>query len=199
MSDLVSTSPAAPGNFKIEEEKMSRVGLRPIEIPSGVKVQVEDDKVTVEAKGKTLEFTVPGGFKAEVSDNKLIVTRPSDNRTDRALHGTTRSLIQNMVTGVSTGFEKKLRIQGVGYKAQMKGKSLVLDIGFSHSVTYDPLEDITIETPSATEILIKGADKQKVGEVAAEIRDYYPPEPYKGKGIRYEGEYVRQKQGKSIA
>jgi large subunit ribosomal protein L6 len=178
---------------------MSRVGRKPIDIPSGIKVQIEGSKVKVEGKGKTLEYTIPVGFKVELKDNKLEIIRPSDSREHRALHGTARSLVNNMVIGLTKGFEKKLQIQGVGYKAQMKGKTLVLDIGFSHSVNYAPSGDVTIETPSPTEIVVKGVDKQQVGETAAEIRDFYPPEPYKGKGIRYEGEYVRQKQGKSIA
>jgi len=178
---------------------MSRVGRRPIDIPDGIKVEIEGRKVKVEAKGKALEHIFPVDFTVEVKDNKILVERPTDSRMHRALHGTTRSLIQNMVKGLKDGFEKKLKIVGVGYKAQLKGKSLVLDIGFSHSVNYTPPEEVTIETPSVTEIVVKGTDKQKVGEVAAEIRDYYPPEPYKGKGIRYDGEYVRQKQGKSIA
>jgi large subunit ribosomal protein L6 len=177
---------------------MSRVGKRPIEIPGGIKVSVEGKKVKIEAKGKVLEHTIPDGFSAEVKDNTLVVTRPSDARRYKELHGTTRSLLQNMITGLDKGFEKKLQIQGVGYKAQAKGKVLVLELGFSHPVNFSVPEGITIETPSPTEVLVKGIDKQKVGEVAAEIRDHYPPEPYKGKGIRYEGEYVRQKQGKSI-
>ncbi len=178
---------------------MSRVGKRPIEIPSGVKVEVAGRTVKIEAKGKTGEHTIPEGFTVEVKDNTILVLRPSDSSQHMALHGTTRSLLQNIVLGLTTGFEKKLKIQGVGYKAQMKGKSLVLDIGFSHSINFNPPEDITIETSGPTDIAVKGADKQKVGEVAAEIRDFYPPEPYKGKGIRYEGEFVRQKQGKSVA
>jgi large subunit ribosomal protein L6 len=178
---------------------MSRIGRKPVDIPSGVKVDIKDGIIKVEGKGKSLEHSVPRRFEVEIKDNQVIISRPSDSAQHRALHGTTRSIIQNMVTGLTTGFEKKLKIQGVGYKAQVKGKSLVLDIGFSHSVNYDAPEDITIETPTPTEIVIKGIDKQKVGQTAAEIREYYPPEPYKGKGIRYEGEYVRQKQGKSIA
>jgi large subunit ribosomal protein L6 len=178
---------------------MSRVGRRPIDVPSGVKVEISGSTVKVEGKGKKLEHVIPDGYKADLKDNKLEITRPSDSSEHRALHGTTRSLIQNMIIGLTTGFEKKLQIQGVGYKAQVKGKNLVLDIGFSHSVNYTPPEGVTIETTSPTEIVVKGIDKQQVGEVAAEIRDFYPPEPYKGKGIRYEGEYVRQKQGKSIA
>jgi large subunit ribosomal protein L6 len=178
---------------------MSRVGRRPIEIPNGIKLEVNGNTVKVEAKGKTVEHVVPTGFTAEIKDKKLVISRPSDDRQDRALHGTTRSLIQNIIIGLKDGFEKKLKIQGVGYKAQMKGKMLVMDIGFSHSVNFTPPESVTIETSSPTDILVKGINKQEVGEVAAEIRDYYPPEPYKGKGIRYEGEYVRQKQGKSVA
>ena len=178
---------------------MSRVGRRPVDIPDGIKAEIDGNTVKIEGKGKVLEYVVPNDFTVEIKDNSIVVTRPSDSREHRALHGTSRSLIQNMVIGLKEGFQKKLQIQGVGYKAQMKGKSLVLEIGFSHSVNYNPPEDITVETPSPTEIVIKGAEKQKVGEVAAEIRDFYPPEPYKGKGIRYEGEYVRQKQGKSIA
>ncbi|MDP8298463.1 MAG: 50S ribosomal protein L6 [Candidatus Tantalella remota] len=178
---------------------MSRVGRRPIDVPGSVKVAIEGDKIKVEAKGKSLEHTIPDGFKAELEDKKLTIIRPSDSREHRALHGTTRSLVQNMVIGLNEGFEKKLQIQGVGYKAQMKGKNLVLDIGFSHSVNYTPVESVILETPSPTSIVVKGINKQEVGEAAAEIRGFYPPEPYKGKGIRYEGEYVRQKQGKSIA
>ena len=178
---------------------MSRVGRRPIDVPDGIKIAVEGRKVKVEGKGKIVEHMMPYDFKAEIQDKQMVITRPTDSGKDRALHGTTRSLLQNIITGLKDGFEKKLQIQGVGYKAQMKGKSLVLDIGFSHSVNFTPPEDVTVETPIPTEIVVKGIDKQKVGEVAAEIRAFYPPEPYKGKGIRYVGEYVRQKQGKSIA
>jgi large subunit ribosomal protein L6 len=178
---------------------MSRVGKKPVEVPAGIKVEIKGNVVSVEAKGKSVQHTIPEGFKAELNGNTIVISRPSDSATNRALHGTTRSLIQNTITGLTSGFQKKLEIQGVGYKAQMKGKELVLDIGFSHSVKFAPPADITIETPAPTQILIKGADKQQVGQVAADIRNFYPPEPYKGKGIRYEGEYVRQKQGKSVA
>jgi len=178
---------------------MSRIGRKPIKIPKGVKVEVKGRDVTVEAKGQKLCHTLPAGFKAELQEEELAIMRPSDAREHKALHGTTRSLIGNMVQGLTEGFQKKLIIEGVGYKAQMKGKMLSMELGFSHSVEYTPPEDVTIETTSNTEILVKGIDKQKVGAVAAKIRDYYPPEPYKGKGIRYEGEYVRRKQGKSIA
>jgi len=178
---------------------MSRIGSRPIKIPEGFKVGINAAVMKIEGKGKVSEFIVADRFQAEVKDNEIIITRPSDSRKDRAMHGTIRSLVQNIIVGIKTGFVKKLQIQGVGYKAQMKGKTLVLDLGFSHSVKYTAPEDVVMETPSVTEILVKGMDKQKVGEVAAEIRDYYPPEPYKGKGIRYEGEYVRHKQGKSVS
>lgn len=178
---------------------MSRIGSRPITIPDGIKVEINGSVIKVEGKGKVSEFVVASGFQTEIKNNEIIITRPSDSRKDRSLHGTIRSLVQNIITGLKDGFVKKLQLQGVGYKAQMKGKTLVLDVGFSHSIKHTPPEDVTLETPSATEILVKGVDKQKVGEIAAEIRDYYPPEPYKGKGIRYEGEYVRHKQGKSIA
>lgn len=177
---------------------MSRVGSRPVPVPSGVKIEVNGKIVRIEGKGKVFEHSMPEGFKAELEGEFLKILRPSDSVQHRALHGTTRTLINNILLGITTGFQKKLQIQGVGYKAQMKGKDLVLDIGFSHSVNYQAPEGITIETPGPTEILIKGMDKQKVGQVAADIRGFYPPEPYKGKGIRYEGEFVRQKQGKSI-
>ncbi len=178
---------------------MSRIGSRPITIPDGIKVEINGSVIKIEGKGKVSEFVVSVGFQTKIENNEIIITRPSDSRKDRSLHGTFRSLVQNIITGLKDGFVKKLQLQGVGYKAQMKGKTLVLDVGFSHSIKHTPPEDVTVETPSATEILVKGVDKQKVGEVAAEIRAYYPPEPYKGKGIRYEGEYVRHKQGKSIA
>jgi large subunit ribosomal protein L6 len=178
---------------------MSRIGNNPIQIPGGVKVEINDLIVKVEGKGNSIEHKMPAGFRAEIDNNVLKIIRPSDNRQHRALHGTTRSLIQNIITGLTQGFEKKLVINGVGYKAQMKGATLVLDIGFSHSINFDSPEGITIETSAPTEILVKGIDKQKVGETAAEIRNFYPPEPYKGKGIRYENEYVRQKQGKTVA
>lgn len=178
---------------------MSRVGKRPIKIPKSVNINIEKRTVVVEAKGKKLEHTVPVAFKTELEDGHLTIIRPSDAREHKALHGTTRTLINNMILGLTEGFQKKLIIEGVGYRAQMKGKKLSMELGFSHTVEFDTPEDIVIETPSNTEIIIKGIDKQKVGEIAAEVRACYPPEPYKGKGIRYENEYVRRKQGKSIA
>jgi len=178
---------------------MSRVGRKPIEIPKDIKVAVEGRIVKVEAKGKVLEHEIPEGFIVKIEGETLVVERPSDSREDMSLHGTTRSLIQNMVIGLKDGFEKKLEIQGVGYKAQMKGKVLALEIGKSHTVNFAVPEGLVIETTGPTEIVVKGIDKQQVGQVASEIRGLYPPEPYKGKGIRYAGEYVRRKQGKSIA
>lgn len=178
---------------------MSRVGRRPIEIPKEVKVELDGRMVTAEAKGRKLSHIIPETFKMEMQDGKLTVIRPSDAREHKSLHGTTRTLISNMVEGLTKGFQKKLVIEGVGYRAQMKGKTLSMELGFSHTVEFVPPEGIDIETPSNTEIIVKGVDKQKVGAVSAEIRAYYPPEPYKGKGIRYDGEYVRRKQGKSIA
>jgi len=178
---------------------MSRVGRKSIVVPEGLNLSIDGNKVKVEAKGKVLEYVLPSGFRAEKEDKTLKIVRPSDSRKDRALHGTTRTLIQNMITGIKDGFEKKLEIQGVGYKAQMKGKILALELGKSHTIDFNVPEGITIETPTQINITIKGVDKHKVGEVAAEIRALYPPEPYKGKGIRYAGEYVRRKQGKSVA
>jgi large subunit ribosomal protein L6 len=178
---------------------MSRVGKKPIAVPAGVKIAIDGRALNVEGKGKTVRHIIPEGFTAEFNDGAITISRPSDSATHRALHGTTRSLIQNTITGMVEGFQKKLEIQGVGYKAQMKGKSLVMELGFSHSINYQPPDEVAIETPAPTQIIVKGADKQKVGQVAADIRRFYPPEPYKGKGIRYEGEYVRQKQGKSVA
>jgi len=178
---------------------MSRVGKKPVEVPAGIKVEISGNSITVEGKGKKVFHALPKGFTAVLEGNVLTISRPSDLASNRALHGTTRSLIQNTITGLTTGFQKNLEIQGVGYKAQMKGKDLVMEIGFSHSVKFTPPEEITIETPAPTQVVIKGADKQQVGQVAADIRHFYPPEPYKGKGIRYEGEFVRQKQGKSVA
>jgi large subunit ribosomal protein L6 len=178
---------------------MSRVGRKPIELDKDVKVALEGQVVKAEAKGKVLTHTIPYGFKLEFSEKEILVVRPSDTREHMSLHGTTRTLIQNMIIGLSKGYEKKLEIQGVGYKAQVKGKVLALDIGKSHTVNFPIPEGITIETTSATEFVVKGVDKQQVGETAATVRSLYPPEPYKGKGIRYVGEYVRRKQGKSIA
>jgi large subunit ribosomal protein L6 len=176
---------------------MSRVGKKPIEIPSGVTVTVNGNTVTVKGPKGELTRTFHPDMTITVEDNVIKVTRPSDEKHHRALHGTTRSLLANMVEGVSKGYEKALELVGVGYRAAKQGKKLVLNVGFSHPVEIEPEEGLEIEVPSQTRIVVKGADKQRVGELAAKIRAVRPPEPYKGKGIRYEGEVVRLKEGKT--
>ncbi|OAI54434.1 50S ribosomal protein L6 [Planctomycetaceae bacterium SCGC AG-212-F19] len=180
---------------------MSRIGKQPIPIPAGVKVQVADGKVKVEgAKGAKLELAYHRAMKVEVEGGKTIkVTRPDDEREHRSLHGLTRSLIANMIEGVTKGFEKKLKIEGVGYQARLDPKKgLVLTVGYSQPIEMPPPAGVTVETPDQTTILIKGPDKQKVGQYAAEVRKVRKPEPYKGKGIRYDKEVVRRKEGKSF-
>lgn len=176
---------------------MSRIGKKPIEIPSGVTVTVEKNTVTVKGPKGSLTRTFNPDLNIEVGEKEIIVTRPSDSKEHRALHGTTRALLANMVEGVSKGFEKSLELIGVGYRAQKQGKKLVLNVGYSHPVEIEPEEGIEIEVPSDTKIVVKGVSKERVGALAANIRDVRPPEPYKGKGIRYEGEYVRRKEGKT--
>lgn len=178
---------------------MSRIGKRPIQIPKGVKVQKKDNAVYVEGPKGKLDYSLPVGIDVVIKDNLLSVSRSSDTKQQKSLHGLTRALINNMIKGVTEGFIKQLEIIGVGFKAQVSGKKLVLNLGFSHPVEHPIPERITIETPKPTQIIVKGIDKQEVGETAAEIRDYYKPEPYKGKGIRYVGEYVRKKAGKTVA
>ena len=175
---------------------MSRIGKAPIEIPSGVSIQLEPGRVAVAGPLGTLQQQVPTRMKIEQRDGEVVVTRPTERGEDRALHGLTRTLVANMVQGVTQGFEKKLEIQGVGYRAALKGTDLELSVGYSHTVTMKPRTGIAFEVPTPTEIVVKGTDKQMVGQTAAEIRKVRPPEPYKGKGIRYEGEYVRRKVGK---
>ena len=177
---------------------MSRVGKKPIEIPSNVKVNLDGKTVKVEGPKGKLEERMHQRMSAEVNENQLIVSRPSDNKLDKSLHGLTRSLIQNMVIGVTEGYKKELEIHGVGMRAQLQGKRIVLQLGFSHPVNYDIPEGISVVVPKPTQIEIAGIDKQLVGEVAAEIRHFYKPEPYKGKGIRYKGEHVRRKAGKTV-
>jgi large subunit ribosomal protein L6 len=176
---------------------MSRIGKKPIEIPSGVTVTVDKNTVTVKGPKGSLTRTFNPDLNIEVGEKEIIVTRPSDSKEHRALHGTTRALLANMVEGVSKGFEKSLELIGVGYRAQKQGKKLVLNVGYSHPVEIEPEEGIEIEVPSNTKIVVKGVSKERVGALAANIRDVRPPEPYKGKGIRYEGEYVRRKEGKT--
>jgi large subunit ribosomal protein L6 len=165
-------------------------------VPAGVSIAIDPGRVMVNGPLGELTQQVPVRMKVERRDDELVVTRPTDRGDDRALHGLTRSLIANMVEGVTKGFEKRLEIQGVGYRAAMRGTSLELNVGYSHPVVIDAPQGIGFEVPVPTQILVKGVDKQQVGEIAAEIRKVRPPEPYKGKGIRYEGEYVRRKVGK---
>ncbi|GEL78053.1 50S ribosomal protein L6 [Tenuibacillus multivorans] len=176
---------------------MSRVGFKTLEIPNDVELKFDGNTVTVKGPKGELTRTIHEDMNVKVEDNVLTVERPSENKEHRALHGTTRSNIANMVEGVTKGFEKSLEIQGVGYRAQMQGKKLVVNAGYSHPVEIEPIEGIDIETPSNTQIVVKGIDKEKVGAVAANIRSIRTPEPYKGKGIRYQGEYVRRKEGKT--
>jgi len=176
---------------------VSRIGKKPIAIPSGVDIKVEDGIVTVKGPKGTLSQEIAPGITINVEDQVLSVTRANDDKEQRALHGLTRALIANMVEGVTNGFEKKLELVGVGYRAQMQGSKLVINIGYSHPVEVDPPQGISFEVPAPNKISVKGIDKQQVGDVAARIRDIRKPEPYKGKGIRYEGENVRRKAGKS--
>ena len=175
---------------------MSRIGRQPIELPAGVSVSISPGRVMVNGPLGELSQQVPARMLVEQQDAAVVVTRPSERGDDRALHGLTRSLIANMVEGVTSGFQKRLEIQGVGYRAALRGTDLELNVGFSHSVVMKAPQGITFEVPTPTEVIVKGIDKQQVGQAAAEIRRVRPPEPYKGKGIRYEGEYVRRKVGK---
>ncbi len=176
---------------------MSRIGRKPIAIPAGVDVKVEDGVVTVKGAKGTLTQKVHPNMTVTVEDGMVHVTRPDDEKQNRALHGLTRTLIANMVEGVTNGFKKELDVNGVGYRVQKQGKNLVMNLGYSHQVIVPEVDGITIECPSANKIVILGPDKQKVGQFAAEVREKRPPEPYKGKGIRYTGEFVRHKEGKA--
>ena len=175
---------------------MSRIGKKPIPVPSGVEVDVRPGTVTVKGPKGTLSERISADMTVTVDDGTLSVARPTDRGEHRALHGLTRSLVANMVTGVTDGFEKRLEIQGVGYRAALRGQDLELLLGFSHPVSVKAPEGITFEVPQPTQIIVRGISKQRVGEIAAQIRKWRPPEPYKGKGIRYAGEYVRRKIGK---
>ncbi|MCP3029579.1 50S ribosomal protein L6 [Halobacillus sp. A5] len=176
---------------------MSRVGLKTLEIPEGVEIIQDNYTITVKGPKGELTRTFHEDITVKVEDNVLSVSRPSDNKEHRALHGTTRSLIGNMVEGVSKGYEKSLEIIGVGYRAQKQGETVVINAGYSHPVEVEKRDGIEIEVPSNTKVTVKGIDKELVGAVAAKIRAIRPPEPYKGKGIRYENEYVRRKEGKT--
>jgi large subunit ribosomal protein L6 len=175
---------------------VSRIGRKPIEVPSGVTVTVAPGRVEVSGPLGDLSQVVPQRMKIEEKDGQILVTRPTDRSEDRALHGLTRTLVANMIEGVAKGYSKQLEIQGVGYRAVLKGKDIELAVGFSHSVVIQPRAGIDFEVPAPTQIIVKGTDKQMVGQTAAEIRAVRPPEPYKGKGIRYVGEHVRRKVGK---
>lgn len=178
---------------------MSRIGKAPIAIPAGVTFSVTDDNVvTVKGPKGELEKALHTNMKIEKNeDGEIVVTRPSDNKEDRSLHGLTRSLINNMVVGVTEGYQKTLELNGVGYRASVQGKKLVMNLGFSHPVEIEAVEGVTFETPAPTKVIVKGADKEKVGDMAADIRKWRKPEPYLGKGIKFEGEQIRRKVGKT--
>lgn len=177
---------------------MSRIGKRPVVVPDTVKVSVQGQNVSLQGPKGKLDLKVHPRLKITFKDKQILVERPTDIRTDRALHGLTRSLVQNMVTGVTQGYTKELEIVGVGFKAQIKGKVLNLALGYTHPIDYSIPEGIEIKLPNPTRVVVNGFDKQLVGQVAAEIRLFYEPEPYKGKGIHYVGEVIRRKQGKTV-
>ncbi len=176
---------------------MSRIGKMPIDIPAGVDVTIDGSTVTVKGPKGELTRTVHKNITVEKDDAVITVTRPNDENLNKSLHGLTRTLIANMVEGVSKGYTKELEVNGVGYRAQKNGSELVLTVGFSHPVTFKETDDIKIEVPGPNKIIISGSDKQKVGQFAAEVREVRPPEPYKGKGIKYVDEYIRRKEGKA--
>lgn len=176
---------------------MSRIGKKPVLIPAGVDVTVADGTVTVKGPKGTLTRTVHSNITVEKKDNEIIVSRPDDSNFNHSLHGLTRTLIANMVEGVTNGYKKELEVNGVGYRAAKQGKDLVMNLGYSHQVVMSEIEGITIEVPAPNKIIISGPDKQKVGQFAAEVREKRPPEPYKGKGIKYADEVIRRKEGKA--
>lgn len=176
---------------------MSRIGKNPIAIPSGVEVKLEGNVITVKGAKGTLTQTVRKEINVAVEGNEIVVTRCNDEKTARSLHGLTRTLIANMVEGVSNGFTKTLEVNGIGYRASKQGNNLVMNLGYSHQVIMPEIDGISIDVPNPNLVVISGPDKQVVGQFAAEVREKRPPEPYKGKGIRYQGEYVRRKEGKA--
>lgn len=176
---------------------MSRIGKKPITIPAGVTVTIDGQQVTVKGPKGTLVHDVPAPIAVAVEGNEIIVTRPNDERRNRSLHGLSRTLVANMVEGVLNGYSKTLEVNGVGYRAAKQGKDLVMNLGFSHQVTVSEIEGISIEVPNPNTVVISGADKQQVGQFAAEVRKKRPPEPYKGKGIKYADEHIRRKEGKA--
>ena len=176
---------------------MSRIGRKPINIPAGVDVKLADGVITVKGPKGTLTQKIHPNMDVKVEDSVITVTRPDDNKNNRSLHGLTRTLISNMIEGVTKGYKKELDVNGVGYRVQKQGKNLVMNLGFSHQVIMSDNEDITIEVPNPNKIIIVGIDKQKVGQFAAGVREKRPPEPYKGKGIKYVDEVIRRKEGKA--
>ncbi len=176
---------------------MSRIGRHPIAVPAGVEVKIDGSTVTVKGPKGTLTRTVHKNMNVALEDGHVVVTRPDDSNLNKSLHGLTRTLIANMVEGVEKGYSKELEVNGVGYRAQKQGKDLVLNIGYSHQVIMSEVEGITIDVPSPNKIVVSGPDKQQVGQFAAEIREKRPPEPYKGKGIKYADEHIRRKEGKA--
>lgn len=176
---------------------MSRIGLKPIAIPAGVDFAINGNTVTVKGPNGTLTMDKHPNITVSVDGSEVNVSRPDDNKENRSLHGLTRSLIANMVEGVTIGFKKVLEVNGVGYRVQLQGSNLVMNLGFSHQVIMTPPEGVKVECPSATQIIISGADKQAVGQFAAQVREKRPPEPYKGKGIKYAEEHIRRKEGKA--
>lgn len=179
---------------------MSRIGRMPIQVPAGVEVKLTDDnEITVKGKHGTLTRQLHPDMIVEIADNEILVKRPSEDKMHKSLHGLTRTLVNNMVIGVTEGFTKELEINGVGYRGQMQGKKLVLSLGYSHPVEYTAAEGITLEMPAPNRIIVKGANKELVGATAAKIRTFRAPEPYKGKGIKYVDEHIRRKEGKAGA
>ena len=176
---------------------MSRIGKKPIAIPAGVEVKLNGTEMTVKGPKGELKNTLRPEMEIVIENSEIIVKRPNDNQTNRSLHGLTRTLIANMVEGVTDGFKKELDVNGVGYRVQKQGKNLVMNLGYSHQVIMEEPDGITIEVPAPNKIIVSGSDKQAVGQLAAQIREKRPPEPYKGKGIKYAGEYIRRKEGKS--
>ena len=176
---------------------MSRIGRHPIAVPAGVEVKIDGSTVTVKGPKGTLTRTVHKNMNVAMEDGQVVVTRPDDSNLNKSLHGLTRTLIANMVEGVEKGYTKELEVNGVGYRAQKQGKDLVLNIGYSHQVVMSEIEGITIDVPTPNKVVVSGPDKQKVGQFAAEIREKRPPEPYKGKGIKYVDEHIRRKEGKA--
>ena len=176
---------------------MSRIGRHPIAVPAGVEVKIDGSTVTVKGPKGTLTRTVHKNMNVAMEDGQVVVTRPDDSNLNKSLHGLTRTLIANMVEGVEKGYTKELEVNGVGYRAQKQGKDLVLNIGYSHQVVMSEIEGITIDVPNPNKVVVSGPDKQKVGQFAAKIREKRPPEPYKGKGIKYVDEHIRRKEGKA--